>query len=77
MEFDKFILEDEKYKDDIKELKTHVEITKFFVVAFLSNVLSKNLGVAASVIAPLIVLSLGLIGKIGLNAYKESIKKEK
>ena len=27
-----------KYKDDIKELKTHAEITKFFIVAFLSKI---------------------------------------
>ena len=73
-EFDKFILEDEKYKDAIKEFKNNINITKFFVVSFLSSVLSASLGVVAGVIAPLIVLSLGTIGRIGLNAYRNTIK---
>ena len=30
---------------------------------------------AAGVIAPLIVLALGTIGRIGLNAYRNSISK--
>lgn len=76
-EFDKFILEEEKYKDEIKELKNHGNVTKVFIVSFLSNALSKHLGVAASVVSPLIVLALCLIGRIGLNAYRESIKKKK
>lgn len=76
-EFDKFVLGDDKYKDDIKELKEHVTVTKYFVVSFLSTVLSKHLGVAATVVAPLIVLFLSLVSKMGINAYIESIKQEK
>lgn len=76
-EFNKLILEDEKYKDDIKELKSYSNVTKYFIVAFLSRILSKSLGVASDVVSPLIVLSLCIIGKMGLNAYKQSIKKDK
>lgn len=72
-EFEKFILGDNKYKDAIKEFNEHATVTKFFVVSFLSSVLAGSLGVAAGVIAPLIVLALGTIGKIGLNAYRNSI----
>ena len=73
-EFNKFILEDESYKSNINELKEHIGITKYFIVSFLSSALAEKLGVAAGSIAPLIVLFLGLIGKIGLNAYKAQIK---
>lgn len=73
-EFDKFILGDDKYKDSIKELNEHTTVTKFFIVAFLSSVLADSLGVASGVVAPLIVLMLGSIGKMGLNAYREMIQ---
>ena len=74
-EFDKFILGDDKYKDAIKEFNEHATVTKFFIVSFISSALAGSLGVAAGVIAPLIVLALGTIGKIGLNAYRNSIVK--
>lgn len=72
-EFDKFVLGDDKYKTTIKEFNEHVTVTKFFVVSFISSALAETLGVAAGVVAPLIVLALGTIGKIGLNAYRNSI----
>lgn len=75
-EFNKLVLGDEKYKDTIKEFNECKTITKFFVVSFISSVLAKSLGVAAGVIAPLIVLSLGTITKVGLNAYRSSVIKK-
>lgn len=75
-EFDKLILGDEKYQDIIKEFNEHLVVTKFFVVSFISSVLTGSLGVSAGVIAPLIVLALGTIGKIGLNAYRNNISTE-
>ena len=75
-EFDKFILGDEKYQDAIKEFKEHATVTKYFVVGFIATVLAKSIGVASGVVAPLIVLALGTIGKIGLNAYRSTIKKD-
>ena len=75
-EFNKLILGDEKYQETIKEFNEHAAVTKFFVVAFLAHVLSGSIGVASGVVAPLIVLALGTIGKIGLNAYRASIKQE-
>ena len=74
-EFDKFILGENKYKDAINEFNKHATVSKFFVVSFISNALSESLGVAAGVVAPLIVLALGTIGRIGLNAYRHSISK--
>ena len=75
-EFDKLILGDEKYQDVIKEFNEHTTVSKFFIVSFISSVLSESMGVASGVVAPLIVLALGTIGKIGLNAYRSSLKKE-
>ena len=76
VEFNKLILGDEKYRNKIKEFNEHTKITKFFVVSFLSSVLAESLGVASGIIAPLIVLLLGTIGKIGLEAYKNLISKK-
>ena len=73
-EFDNLILGEGKYKDCLKELNEYATISKFFIVAFLSTKLSESMGVAAGVVAPLIVLSLGIVGKIGLNAYRNMIR---
>lgn len=72
-EFDNLILGEDKYKDSLKEFNEHVTVSKFFIVAHLSTMLSESMGVAASVVAPLIVLSLGVVGKIGLNAYRNMV----
>lgn len=73
-EFNKFVLEDEKYNEEIKEFKSYANATKIFIVSFLTDLFSKVIGVSSVVVTPLVVLSLGIIGKIGLNAYKEMIK---
>ena len=75
-EFDLLILGDEKYSNVIKELNEHKQVTKFFVVSSLSAALAGSLGIAAGVVAPLIVLALGALGKLGLNAYRESIREK-
>lgn len=72
-EFDNLILGEDKYKDAIKEFSEHATVSKFFVVAHLSSVLAENMGVVAGVVAPMIVLSLGVVAKIGLNAYRDMI----
>lgn len=76
LEFYKFISKDEEYKDEIREFEGYVTVTKFFVVSFLSSALSGRLGVASSVISPLIVLGLGLIGKMGIKAYRSKLEEE-
>lgn len=73
-EINKLLLGDEKYVGVIKEFNEHASVTKFFVVSFLSNALAESMGVVAAVIAPLVVLVLGTIGKVGLDAYKDMIK---
>lgn len=74
-EFDQLILGEEKYQDIIKEFNEHATVSKFFVVSFIATALSESLGVAAGVVAPLIVLLLGTIGRIGINAYRSTITK--
>ena len=75
-EFDKLILGDKKYQDAVKEFNEYAAVTKFFVVGFITHALSESMGVASGVVAPLIVLALGTIGRIGLNAYRSTLKKE-
>lgn len=75
-EFDKFVLGDAKYQDIIKEFNEHTTVSKFFVVSFIATALSESLGVVSGVVAPLIVLALGSIGRIGLNAYRSTLKQE-
>ena len=72
-EFDNLILGEGKYHDSLKELGEYATLSKFFIVAHLSRILAESLNVASDVVAPLIVLSLGIVGKIGLNAYKNMI----
>lgn len=72
-EFDSFIIGKDSYNKENDELKRYGTVTKFFIVSFLSNCLSQHMGIAGSVIAPLVVLSLGIIGKMGLNAYRKSV----
>lgn len=73
-EFDLLILGDKKYSDVTREFNEHKQVTKFFVVSSLSAALANSMGIAAGVVAPLIVLALGAVGNIGLNAYRDSIK---
>lgn len=76
-EFDDLILGEGKYKDSLKELNEHATVSKFFIVAHLSTLLAESLGIAAGVVAPLIVLSLGIVGKMGLNAYRNIIREKR
>lgn len=77
IEFEDFILGEDKYKDSLKEIEKHINVSKFFIVSYLSTILSDSLGVATGVVAPLIVLALGIVGKMGLNAYKNMIKEKR
>lgn len=72
-EFDNLILGEDKYKDALKEFNEHATVSKFFIVAHLSTILAESMGVVAGVVAPMIVLSLGVVTKIGLNAYRNMI----
>lgn len=76
-EFDDLVLGEGKYKDSLKEFNEHVTVSKFFIVAHLSSVLADSMGVASGVVAPLIVLSLGIVGKMGLNAYRNMVKEKR
>lgn len=76
LELYKFLSNDDEYKYEIKEFEGYVTVTKFFVVSFLSTTLSGRLGVVSTVVSPLIVLVLGLIGKMGVKAYCNKLKEE-
>ena len=76
LELYKFLSNDDEYKYEIKEFESYVTVTKILTVSFLSNMLSGRLGVASAVVSPLIVLVLGLIGKMGVKAYYNKLKEE-
>lgn len=70
----KFFTDDPSYQSERNELKKQGNVTSFFAVSFISSALSSHIGIVSSVIAPIIVLVLGIIGKIGINAFINYLK---
>jgi hypothetical protein len=70
-----FLCGDKKYKKERDGLFGEKGQGRIFVVSALAVAIAPYLNVAAPVIAPLIALSLASIGKITINAWCESQKK--
>ena len=73
----KFFTDDPNYENERNELKKQGTITSFFAVSFISSTLSAHIGIVSSVVAPIVVLVLALIGKIGINAFINYLKESK
>lgn len=75
-ELEKFICgTDSSYDDDRKKISNHVEATENYIVGVLSVAIGTHLGVAGAFIAPIIVVLIMSLGKIGRNAWC-SMRKE-
>jgi hypothetical protein len=68
-ELEAFLRGEERYKEENKELLKNSSCVQTIVVSVISSALGLKLGVAATFIAPVVVLSLGIIGKLGINAW--------
>lgn len=68
-ELEAFLRGEERYKDENEELLKNTSCVQTIIVSVISGALGSKLGVAATFIAPVVVLSLGIIGKLGINAW--------
>lgn len=71
MEVQKLLCGDKAYEKDRDELHQLIEkeVPRSTVIAFVSGVIGAQVGLAATLIAPAIVIIFILIGKIALNAW--------
>jgi len=69
LEFRKLICGSENYENEIKGFNSLVEENKAKIVGFLSTVLAGIFGVSAIFLAPIIVLAIISITKVGVNAW--------
>jgi hypothetical protein len=68
-EFDKFICGHPDYQEDQKQFDQQGQNTKKVLVSAISGAIGAKLGIVGTIIAPVVVISLFTIGKIGRNAY--------
>lgn len=69
IEINKFICGHPSYSSYREEYSKLNAGTKTAIVSSISSLLGAKLGISASILAPAIVLTLYLVGKIGVNAY--------
>ena len=74
LEINKFICDHPSYEQYREEYSSFNSETKTVLVSSLSALLGSKLGVAASVLAPIVVLTLYLVGTMGKNAYCSVVK---
>ena len=72
-EINKFLCGHSDYLEYRSEFLKHNEAIKLGIVSTIASIISPKLGVAGTALAPLIVLSLSLFGKMGMNAYCSAI----
>lgn len=75
-EINKFLCGHPDYQNERKEFGKINDSSKTIVISGLSAFIGSKLGVAATVISPAIVISLGLAGKMGIKAYCSGISFE-
>lgn len=64
-----FICSDKKYKKEREQLLSSSRPAALFAVSTISVAIATTLGIAASLIVPVVAVMLGVIGKIGVNAW--------
>jgi hypothetical protein len=69
MEFDQFLCNDSVYIKEKNSLKEESPISQALIVSTISGALGAKLGLAATLLAPAIVLLLYCASKITLKAY--------
>jgi hypothetical protein len=72
-EINKFICGHPDYNNERTQLGEENETIKTIIVSSISSLIGSKLGVAAAVLAPAIVLSLYIAGKMGVKAYCSGI----
>lgn len=68
-EIEAFLRGDERYKSESDALLKNSSCIQTIVVSAISSAIGVKLGIAATFIAPAVVVVLGIIGKMGINAW--------
>lgn len=68
-EFNKFICGHPDYNDERLVLNQKSETLRTTMVSTISSLIGVKLGIAGAILAPVIVLSLHIAGKMGVKAY--------
>lgn len=69
IEMNKLICGHDDYKKERDEYKENGELVKSLLISSISSAIGSVIGVAGTVIAPVVVLTLYTVGKLGINAY--------
>lgn len=76
-EFNKFICDDSEYKNEKKDFKSEVPLSKELLISVISAAIGAKLGFAATFVAPAVALLLFTVGKLTKNAYCATYYKSK
>lgn len=76
IEINKLICGHPDYSEYRVEYSKLNESAKTFLISSISSLIGSKLGVAATAIAPVVVLSIYLIGKMGVKAYCANVSFE-
>jgi hypothetical protein len=68
-EFNKFICDDNSYKDEKRDFGKEVLRSKTLIISAISAAIGAKLGYSATFLAPSVVLLLFTVGKMTRNAY--------
>ena len=68
-EFNKFICDENKYKNEKNALQKESFISKGILISMISSALGAQIGFSATLLAPAVTLLLFTVGKMTKNAY--------
>jgi hypothetical protein len=71
-EFYNFLCNDNEYIEEKEELKKQGSVVNSYTIAVISGAISVKIGFAASLLAPVVVLLIFSVCKIGKNAFCKS-----
>lgn len=68
-EFNKFICDDDSYKDEKNNLLKESYVSNALLISMISAALGATIGFAATILAPAVAIMLSIVSKIGKTAY--------
>ncbi len=68
-EFRLFVCGGEKYEKERAQLVSKGKVAAGFTVGIISSAISIHLGIAATLLSPVVAVMLYIVGKLGINAW--------
>ena len=68
-EFNKFICDDDSYKEEKQKLLKENTVTNGLLISVISAALGSTIGFTATILAPAVVIMLSIVAKVGKMAY--------